>query len=86
MNTLLIGKAEEIDLLPPEIRAMVDNEGVYLCGDSDAPAATVPVVSMAGRLYSMKIDAELDPERFKDTVTIAGPFHKPPNGQIQRAR
>lgn len=69
-------KAEEIDLLPPVIRKMVDNQGIYLCGDTESPAYTVPVASIGGKLYSMKLDDELDPERFKETVTVAGPFHK----------
>lgn len=75
-NLILVGKAEEIDLLPPEIRAMVDNEGIYLCGDTARPEYTVPVASIGGRLYSMKLDEELDPERFRKTITVAGPYHK----------
>jgi hypothetical protein len=84
-NLILVGKAEEIDLLPPEIRAMVDNEGIYLCGDTARPEYTVPVASIGGRLYSMKLDEELDPERFHKTVTVAGPYHKsevPPNAAL----
>ena len=76
MNPILIGKAEEIDLLPPVIREMVDNQGIYLCGDTNMPEYTVPVASIGGKLYSMKLDDELDPERFTETVTVAGPFHK----------
>lgn len=82
INLLLIGRAEKIDLLQPAMRAMVDNEGIYLCGDTASPAYTVPVASIGGRLYSMTLDDELDPARFKETVTVAGPFHKlavPPN-------
>jgi hypothetical protein len=86
MNTLLLGKAEEIDLLRPEIRAMVDNEGVYVCGDTDRPEYTVPIISIAGVLYSVKLDEPLDPERFKETVTVAGSFHKPPNARGKRRK
>ncbi len=88
-NLILVGKAEEIDLLPPEIRAMVDNEGIYLCGDTARPEYTVPVASIGGRLYSMKLDEELDPERFQKTVTVAGPYHKsevPPNAVLSGSR
>jgi hypothetical protein len=75
-HLMLVGKAEEIDLLPPDVRSMVENEGVYLCGDTDRPQFTVPVVSIGGRLYSMKLDEELAPDRFCETVTVAGPFEK----------
>jgi hypothetical protein len=77
MKTLLIGKAEEVDLLRPEIRSMIDNEGVYVCGDTKHPETTVPIISIGGRLHGILLDVELDPTRFLETVTIAGPFHKP---------
>lgn len=76
-NPILIGQAEEIDLLPPEIRAMVENEGIYLCGDTAKPEFTVPIASIGGVLHSMTLDQVLDPERFNPTVTVAGPLHKP---------
>ena len=76
MNLILLGEAEVIDALPIEVRRMIDNPGMYLCGDSNAPEATIPIVSMDGCLYSMKIDKEMDPERFLKTLTVAGPFRK----------
>jgi hypothetical protein len=76
-TNLLIGHAEEIDVLRPEIRSMVENQGVYVCGDSARREYTVPIISIGGKLFSVVLDAELDPTRFLDTVTIAGPFHKP---------
>ena len=76
MNTILLGTAETIDLIKPEVRRMIDNPGMYLCGDSNAPEATIPIASMNGRLYSMKIDEEMDPERFLETLTVTGPFLK----------
>lgn len=75
-NPILIGEAEVIDLIPESIQKMIDNPGVYLCGDSNAPEVTVPIASMAGKLFSMQIDAEMAPTRFLDTLTIAGPFTK----------
>jgi len=81
MKTLLIGKAEEIDLLRPEIRSMIDNEGVYVCGDTKRPEVTVPIISIGGRLHGIMLDVELDPTRFLETVTIAGPFHKPEDAE-----
>ncbi len=64
--------------LKERIQAMQDNEGMYLCGDTLAPAATVPIVSVKGKLYSIVLDEELDPERFLPTATISGPFRKEP--------
>lgn len=65
-----------MSLIPEDVKSMIDNYGVYLCGDILAPDATVPIVSMNGKLFSLKIDDEMDPERFRETLTIAGPFHK----------
>jgi len=83
-NLLLIGQAEEIDLLLPEVHAMMDREGIYLAADTARPGFTVPLVVMNGRVYSMQVDTELDPARFHPTVRIAGPFYAPseeqPNG------
>lgn len=77
MNTLLIGKAEERDLIRPEIRRMLDNEGIYVCADlnyPNYPMFRVVIVSVSGKLWSTKIDRELDPERFLESVIVAGPF------------
>lgn len=71
---ILIGKAEEIDLLRPEVRRMLDNEGLYIGGDTRTPEAMVPLVSQGGKVFSMKIDSELDPERFVESLTLKGPY------------
>lgn len=76
-NPILIGQAEVIDLVRPEVRAMLAKQGVYLASDSARPGFTVPLVVIAGRVFSMKIDEELIPERFNPTVLIAGPFYAP---------
>lgn len=76
ITNILIGKADEIDLVRPEVRAMIDREGIYLCGDTAAPEATVVIASVGGVLYSMATDSPLAPDRFKPTVTITGPFRK----------
>ena len=74
-NPILIGQCEEIDLIRPDVRKMIDNEGVYICGDTKFPdIVNVPVVSMGGRLYTLKVDEEIAPERFLDTVIIKGPY------------
>ena len=82
-NPILIGQVQEIDLQPPAIRAMVNNPGIYLCGDTSIPEYTVPVASIDGVLHSMTLDDVLDPERFKATVTVAGPFFK--HGDMQHS-
>jgi hypothetical protein len=73
-NPILIGQAEEIDLVQPQVRAMLDNEGVYIGGDRTKPDLMVVLVSQAGKVQCMKFDTELSPERFLDTLTLHGPY------------
>lgn len=53
---------------------MIDNSGVYICGDTKFPDATIVLVSTNGKLYTTKIDDELNPEGFMGTMTVKGPF------------
>jgi len=76
-NPILIGKAEEIDLLMPDVRTMLDRSGIYLASDTERPGYTVPLFVNNGRVFSMKLDEELDPEHFKPSVRIAGPYYAP---------
>lgn len=73
-NPILIGQAEEIDLIQPQVRAMLEAPGFYIGGDSNNPEMNVPLVSNKRRVFSMKIDQELDPERFLPTLTLKGPY------------
>lgn len=84
VNPILIGKAEEIDLLLPAVRQMMERQGIYLASDTERPGWTVPLVVNAEGLWSMQLDTQLDPERFKDTVQIAGPFYAP-GEEVERA-
>lgn len=74
MNMILIGQAEEIDLVQPKVREMLANPGFYIGGDTKNPEMNVPLVSNDGRVFSMEVDQELDPERFLDTLTLKGPY------------
>ena len=71
---LLIGQAEEIDLVQPQVREMLAVPGFYLGGDTNNPEMNVPLVSTDGRVFSMVVDDELDPERFLGTLTLKGPY------------
>jgi hypothetical protein len=75
MNTLLIGEAELIDPVQPQVRKMLENEGVYIAGDANAPAMTVVLAVQDGKVFSMQLDKELNPERFVSTLTAHGPYH-----------
>lgn len=77
-NQLLLGKAEEIDLLQPQVRAMLDNPGFYVGGDSRHPHILVPLFSNSGHVFSMKVDSELPAERFLQTLTLHGPYRAAP--------
>jgi hypothetical protein len=78
-NPILIGQAEEIDTLQPQVRAMLGKEGVYIGGDTKTPDLLVPLVSQGGRVFCLAIDHELAPDRFLSTLTLHGPYvPKPP--------
>ena len=79
MNPILIGQAEEIDLIQPQVREMLEHPGFYIGGDSNNPEMNVPLVSNKRRVFSMKIDQELDPERFLTTLTLKGPYRVDPD-------
>lgn len=79
MNPILIGQAEEIDLVQPQVREMLAAPGFYIGGDSNNPEMNVPLVSNKGSVFSMKIDTELDPERFLPTLTLKGPYRVDPD-------
>jgi len=76
-NPILIGQAEVIDVLLPEVRTMLQRQGIYLASDSARPGYTVPLLVNAEGVWSMEIDGRLDPERFHKTVRISGPFFAP---------
>lgn len=76
-NPILIGQAEEIDLVAAEIRSMLAVPGIYLASDSARPRYTVPLYVNDGKVCSMVVDTELAPTRFHPTVQIAGPFYSP---------
>lgn len=73
-NPILIGQAEEIDLVQPKVRAMLNNEGFYVGGDTQQDRMIVPLVSVGGRVFCMKVDTEMDPSRFLPTLTLHGPY------------
>lgn len=79
MNSILIGQAEEIDLIQPQVREMLERPGFYIGGDSNNPEMNVPLVSNNRQVFSMKIDQELDPERFLPTLTLKGPYRVDPD-------
>lgn len=76
-NPLLLGQVEEIDLVLPQVRKMMEADGFYIGGDSDRPGFEVPLVVIAGRIFCFVIDKELDPERFLPSLCVSGPFRGP---------
>lgn len=55
---------------------MIDNHGVYICGDVNYPDRLIIIFSSNGELWSTQLDEVLDPEGFYDTLTVKGPFHQ----------
>jgi hypothetical protein len=60
--------------LRSDVRHMLENEGLYIAFDPDHPNAIVPILSQDGLLYSMRVDAPLEPAKFFDRTTLHGPF------------
>jgi len=85
-NPILLGKAEEIDPLRPDVRRMIENPGIYIGGDTKDPRLIIPFWSVNGKVYSLVIDKELDPERFIDTLTLSGPHIPNPIPESPRLR
>lgn len=77
-NPILIGQAQEIDLLQPQVRAMLERQGVYIGGDTKRPDLCVVLFSQNGHVFDMKLDHELNPERFFDSLTLHGPYGPQP--------
>lgn len=59
--------------LQDAIAAMMANDGFYVIGNTSMPEQIAPMAVIKGKLYSMKIDEELDPTRFNATAMISGP-------------
>ena len=57
-----------------EVEDMIKKPGVYLAGDVNFPAVTIVLISLDGKIWSTNLDAELDPERFLETLTLKGPY------------
>lgn len=71
---ILIGKAEEIDLVMPRVREVLAKEGIWIGGDTARPEYTIPLSVHGGKVFSMVEDKPLDPTRFLSTVTFHGPY------------
>lgn len=74
-NLTLMGTAEEIS--PPvraAIRRVLATDGFYIATDVRQPGADIPLAVVAGKIYSMKVDTELVPDRFYNTVRFQGPY------------
>ncbi|SIT43761.1 conserved hypothetical protein [Paraburkholderia piptadeniae] len=81
-NPILIGQAVEIDLLQPQVRAMLNNEGFYIGGDTKQERLMVALVSQGGRVFCLKVDTELEPSRFMPSLTLHGPYGPRPPAVI----
>jgi hypothetical protein len=76
-HPILMGHGVEIDPLLPQVRRMIEAEGIYIATDAGQPGAQIPLVVQGGRVFAMKLDGELDPAALFESVRIAGPFFGP---------
>jgi hypothetical protein len=71
----LLGTAEVIDTLLPEVRRLLDHEGFYIgTGPSLEPGGEAPLVSIAGKLLTLVPGKELDPADIQPGNRFEGPF------------
>ena len=59
MNPLLIGQAEEIDLIQPQVREMLERPGFYIGGDSPAQEAILLTRTAAGWQRESLFDTDI---------------------------
>lgn len=59
-----------------DIQRMIDNEGLWIVVDDTTPGAYVPIMSMGGKLFAIKLDQELAPDRFFPTARVASGPHR----------
>lgn len=79
---ILMGTAIHISLIPEAVEKMLAVDGLYIATDTtDELKGEAPLVVMDGKVFSMKIDKELDPTRFIATARLAGPFRGEGRGQ-----
>lgn len=71
---------EEGQTIPERVRRMLDNPGFYIGSAPELGDGEVPLVVAEGRVFSMRVDSELAPDRFIVGHRIEGPFrvHRPP--------
>ena len=74
MSEHLIVGPPQADGIPARVREMIEQPGIYLGSNPEIPAATVPLVSLGGRIFAVRIDHELDPRRFITGHLLEGPY------------
>ena len=80
-------KKFQMNLIPPNVLAMMKAPGWYLCGDTKDNTKTVPILSTNGELWSIQKDQRMNPTGFLPTLTIHGPFNRPkPVGEEDAGR
>lgn len=60
--------------LRQDVQQMIEREGLYLAFDPKRPAVIVPIVSQGGKLFTMRIDSVLAPDKFFHRTDLHGPF------------
>jgi hypothetical protein len=73
-------KENQTSKILPEVQAMIDNPGLYLCINPAILGGTIPVVpiySHNGTLYAMKLDVRLNPLGFYPAQKFSGPLLPP---------
>lgn len=68
--------------MSPELKAAVSLvlqvDGLYVVTMPGDAGAIVPLVVNRGRIYSLRMDSELDPDRFNEGAKFTGPVYRFP--------
>lgn len=75
----LMGKAAVHDLVLPQVRVMLAEEGIWIGRDTQFPQFTIPLSVQDGACFSLKLDEQLSPLRFLPSVAFHGPYLADPN-------
>lgn len=67
------------------IASMLEEDGIYIAGDASQPDKVVPLFVRGGKVYSMRTDEALNPDRFIPGTTFAGPYWSKPAGTSPEA-
>lgn len=62
------------DLQPAQLSTVLENPGLWICYFPDRPDQIIPVVSVNGKIYAMRVDQELRLDGWNPETKFKGPL------------